>query len=724
MLDHKDTNINAALNAWDRRNSYKINAEGVREKASTFEMDSTWETMWTAVDFSWSGVAGGYWDKDFQNIAEELKRWHPPTTFPNLSLHKKSEAAKQIEATLQDYWRWSMGLPGHEKEGKLLSDDELIELGLLVEYESKLWHIIHRPETDISEHPILITQIISRLSAAWDYQNNGQDLYTLLIGARARGVDTVLRQYSLSQTDKERKTLYISAQLADLSGSNFSGLTFGNDAKFNRAKFGVGTDFSDTQFSDRTSFYSAQFDDGTMFSNAVFGRSTGFTKAHFGEYIAFNSVQFIGDVSFSEAQFGDKVSFIKSKYAGAANFEHSQFGDDLLFDIVIFEEIALFSNVKVGRDACFKGAQFREDTTFSQAALGEATSFEGAQFEAMVTFASARLGNGTSFDNCEFTGKAYFLGLQLSGKASWSTANFKDFVSFKDTNWQVSGRGVHHGRAFDATRFRDIANFETNYPFYAFAAFDGASFQGKLLLTDPSDTGGPEARFVMAVTAVNDTIDEEIALIQANEKRSRLVRRERREVKARCWGELSGGYRTVKSAVEKEGDFERAQRYYRYEVQARIRKPTTRWPERLAAGFYDLFSDYGASIGRPFVGLTLFLIIFAATYFAIEFHLGAANINLSVPTNQAEVESHAIYSAEDIWEALEFSLNNAFRPLSALAVQEPSGNTEPQFAAKLLYEYGGGWGLIVRALAILQSLLSLVLAFLFGLAMRRRFQIS
>ena len=206
-------------------------------------------------------------------------------------------------------------------------------------------------------------------------------------------------------------------------------------------------------------------------------------------------------------------------------------------------------------------------------------------------------------------------------------------------------------------------------------------------------------------------IAADIASAKSNEDDKRSRRQVAREAKANRWDELAGGYRTAKAAMERQGAFERAQRYYRYEVQARIKKPTITWPERLAARFYGLFSDYGASIGRPFLGLGFFLLFFAGVYLSIGVNLGEA------------VFSHTMLT-EDSWQALEFSLNNAFRPLSALATQQPVEGETVRLAGKLLYGHGGGWGNLVRAFAIFQSLISLVLAFLFGLAVRRKFQIK
>lgn len=51
----------------------------------------------------------------------------------------------------------------------------------------------------------------------------------------------------------------------------------------------------------------------------------------------------------------------------------------------------------------------------------------------------------------------------------------------------------------------------------------------------------------------------------------------------------------------------------------------------------------------------------------------------------------------------------------------PANNS---WLAAFLTDFGPGWGFAVRAVATLQSVASLVLIFLSGLAVRRRFQIN
>ena len=168
----------------------------------------------------------------------------------------------------------------------------------------------------------------------------------------------------------------------------------------------------------------------------------------------------------------------------------------------------------------------------------------------------------------------------------------------------------------------------------------------------------------------------------------------------------------MKTVAERKGDFLLSQTYYLFEVRTRVKRPEIVFWEKVAAAFYGLSSDYGNSIARPFVSLAVILAGFAAIYLAL-----AIEVNLVDWQDREAVQSGFLQS-------LDFSLNNVFRPLSALSTEAPSMREASRLAGKLLNNYGDAFGLVVRAISIVQSLTGIVLAFLFGLAVRRRFQIS
>ena len=107
-----------------------------------------WFTAWAAADFSWDGLANVDWSAAFDRRAG-FKRWKAPIDFPGDGQIVGEGQHAFRQATLQDYWRWSVGFEEILSESELdslvlLSVEQLMEAGLLVEYDGKLWHVLHR----------------------------------------------------------------------------------------------------------------------------------------------------------------------------------------------------------------------------------------------------------------------------------------------------------------------------------------------------------------------------------------------------------------------------------------------------------------------------------------------------------------------------------------------------------------------------------------------------
>ena len=167
--EQKDARIKAAFEAWENRKTYTVDKDGVRKAAAKEDISALWEAMWEACDFSWHGLADAGWARDSfeENAARELKRWRAPLEV--LGAGDFATAGHEGVAdmlTLQDYWRWSLGVPGFENENRLLTDEELKREGLLVERQGRLYFALHDTESDASEHPTLSAMILARLAAA------------------------------------------------------------------------------------------------------------------------------------------------------------------------------------------------------------------------------------------------------------------------------------------------------------------------------------------------------------------------------------------------------------------------------------------------------------------------------------------------------------------------------------------------------------------------------
>ena len=190
----KDARIRAAFGAWENRKTHTMDGDGKRIKTPREEIDALWLAMWEAADFSWAGLA----DVSGRNPAIELKQFTAPEGFPIGG-----------EITLQDYWRWSLGVPEFETDNRLLTDDELKQAGLLVARDGNLWHVLHLPAYSAVDHAPLQALLTARLKHAPGFQGYGPEGRVLLTGARAQALDRTLRGFGTASGEAEPPTIHI-----------------------------------------------------------------------------------------------------------------------------------------------------------------------------------------------------------------------------------------------------------------------------------------------------------------------------------------------------------------------------------------------------------------------------------------------------------------------------------------------------------------------------------
>ena len=159
-------------------------------------------------------------------------------------------------------------------------------------------------------------------------------------------------------------------------------------------------------------------------------------------------------------------------------------------------------------------------------------------------------------------------------------------------------------------------------------------------------------------------------------------------------------------------DKSREQMFYRFEVLARRERRERRgmpWGEKFFSRLYGHASDYGASMARPLGWLIVLIGLFGVGFFFWAYALGLVGAG----DRRIDVITAA-------WQAFDLSWANVFKPLFALSAD---AQVEGSLGDRLLG--ATPWvAFAVRAAATIQSLLAIVLAFLFALAVRRRFQIN
>lgn len=495
--------------------------------------------------------------------------------------------------------------------------------------------------------------------------------------------------------------------------ASFGSATFGGGARFGSARFGDTAAFDGAAFGDDANFHAVTFGDGAKFENAAFGEAATFEAATFGADASFASATFVDRASFSVARFGEQATFDSATFGKAANFGWAAFGDGVWFGSSHF-----------GADAGFVSATFSGRAGFDSAVFGDRASFNSATFGGRVWFGFASFGDGAQFGAATFTGPLVAQGIECQGRFQMRAAEVRGYADFSGARWPLKAADQH--AAFEGCRFRDAADFRTD-GFNAFALFDGAEFSGRVLLVGPAEAG-----FDAAVKAAQEAVraDHQATPDFAQTKRDHAEATEGVEPGRRApkppqthddfaaergadarFGALAGGLGALKRAMAAQGDFDREQRFHSFEIRARMRRPAEPWPAKLAAGVYGVASDYGGSIGRPLAALAVVMGAFAVVYWGLGLALGALE---PAPLG---ADGAGLPLLERFWHALSFSVTVTFLPFSALSADALAGNP---VAAQLLDAFGPGWGVTVRLISVLQSLIAIVLAVLFALAVRRR----
>jgi hypothetical protein len=610
--------------------------------------------------------------------------------------------------------------------------------------------------TDLSAVGIALADLLlDRLATAKGKQfYESLDCRAQIVGARATGIDLVWRTYGLGATDTDRNPIRVNAAFSELESINARGLLFGDGTGFQEVNFGHEAQFQNATFANDISFNRANFGSLTYFEHAVFGNGASFAHASFGTRTRFDHACFGDWAKFDQTVFGDRAVFVDAKFGHSsgfhdttfgnmADFGGTTFGEGASFWKTLFGHMAGFSGVSFGAGVWFKDITFGDDAEFSDAKfLGESrfelvrfgyrAEFVRAEFRDNALVLTTEFGDSANFKNANFYGLSDFSGSHFEGPICFDGSIFSGAVSFKgvkfldkiynrEENKRVSFRAAifreyvdfsgaifpqnaaQYQSVFEGARFREPANFKC-VNFSAFAAFDGAVFERRLMLSEPGESAYSNFRRAIkqAQRAVDD--DEKVTAADDYDPDKDQWRNERGA--AARFGALEGGLRTLKLAMRQQSDHVREQRFFEYELRARQKNPSTpRW-EAAASRLYGWASSYGNSILRPLGWLGGLCIFCAALFWVWGNHL-----------NVAAPDWPSVVSAFDL------SFRNVFRPFDVWSTHSAVG-AATSLAEKIhANSHGLGW-LALRVVASLQSISALLLVFFVALALRRRFRIA
>jgi uncharacterized protein YjbI with pentapeptide repeats len=427
-----------------------------------------------------------------------------------------------------------------------------------------------------------------------------------------------------------------------------------------KQKFGNGTDFSAAYVSGSAVFLDATFCGSVSFAPAIFCKDANFRGSAFLGECNFWGAMFRGPAEFDNAKFQDEAIFKVAEFGDVARFEHVEFGSFAKFEGAKFQQRATFHRARILKDAHFRGARFGTILRF-----GEAVFEEQAFFERVVWPETAR-GWHNAFDRVNFKGRASFHGSGARGFAAFDRAVFERGIQFDD---------------------RPESELQETFS----RELDGALSAAEVDLTDPGDL--KTWREIFASQEAEEVQERERVPFSAYRRQQRLLQLER-------------GCRVLKQEMQKDTDKSREHMFYRFELMARHAQSTTPWQERWASNIYEAVSDYGTSITRPLMWLLLIWACASLVYVSIGVVVAPDDI---VPWQWS-------------WDAFDLSLSRVFQPLTFWSEANLKDNSLGR--ALIGDENRGLLALCVRVIGVAQSLISIILLFLSGLALRRRFQIN
>ena len=341
-----------------------------------------------------------------------------------------------------------------------------------------------------------------------------------------------------------------------------------------------------------------------------------------------------------------------------------------------------FKSIFVG-STDFKKARFFGNADFSDTLFDEKADFFDANFDGEAIFADASFVGGANFGFVEFGGKSIFFRTTFAQEVSYAHANFGKMALFIKSNWPHTLN--NHLDAFFNAIFEDFADFRGN-GFKAFSAFNGAQIKQNLAFDSPEKESDAGYQFMSELNEAKQSGKYKDANIEA----------------------LQGGCRTLKQEMEKISDKTREHIFYKFEVMARRELASTPWSEKIASRIYGSISDYGMSLGMPIAWLLVLWVVFAIQY--------ASYYNI-MPLDLTKSPELTAHNLSEIAKALMVSGSRLF-PFGAFEF------VSRDFANQLSATHSDMVVLGYRVLASFESLLAIILAFLFGLAIRRRFQLS
>jgi hypothetical protein len=674
---------------------------------------------WRKEDFTWAGLAKKPW-RGWVVCGDGLVREAETGAIYGQPAPSETAPAVGREANLQDFWRTDPKTGLWRNDAEMLLAEELVfepyeqllsDIGRLrdgtqseletYECRSPTYHIVHLPliysdgtptrkarwpqaKIDAPAHAHARLRVAG-ITDSDQARFTGPDRCARFDGgvwpsfdiSRFSTLPTRGEKTGATEGPESDSKLFISASFdwaVFLGDALFKNAAFHHTTKFQHAQFQSVARFSGAQFHGKADFRFTQFHFGGSFDATQFHDEADFHFSAFHSVAWFQATQFYGRVQFASSNFYKYTVFTGANFYSLAEFFKAEFHDQVQFDSAEFLKVSKFFST-----------QFHATANFGKTKFQDSAHFDSSKFFGDANFAEAQFQGRAQFNNTKFQKDSNFWGTQFYAKMGFTAAEFEQIAAFETISWPQAARDWH--AAFNLVVFRSTLDI-TGSEFRSFAAFDGAILERGIQIDETSEAKA-KGTFLAELEAAKKAA-------RPGKHASEVAKKAARDVGLK---QLERGCRVLKLAMEKASNKTSEQMLYRFELQARRAQRDLPILEAQFSDLYALTSDYGASMLRPLIALLVVVLCFGAVYTCM------GNTPEAI-TVYARFESALTFSASRVFPF------GAFDGVSTAWIKDFTTHN------------GGHATFALRLLATLESLLAIALAFLFGLAVRRRFQIS
>jgi hypothetical protein len=355
-------------------------------------------------------------------------------------------------------------------------------------------------------------------------------------------------------------------------------------------------------------FNDSHFSRGVNFVSATFCETTSFEKCHFSEGVSFSLSEFKKDAIFESACFFGPGKFKNAEFEAAVNLRGAIFQDEADFSSSTFAKNVNFELASVGKNISFKKCIFKGKLSLSEAKFFGQTNFTNVKcendakfhksfFHDFADFNNTNFGDYVGFKSCEFLQRANFRKCKFVGFSDYQSSIFHNRAQFEQSEFQSSA-------VFKNTKFKEVATFG-NTTFYESVDMSYCHFESISYFQNAKFNG--LTKFVSCNFSFLPPDFRGATLHEATEWHESnwpSTWKNRRQSQQQVYA-----YERLKQEMERLKKHEDEQFFYTEELRTRraIVSPTNGywWLNFL----YEKLSGYGQSVSRPLLAQLVILLL-------------------------------------------------------------------------------------------------------------------